>query len=90
MNSQLEIDGIGQQKMTLESWKVATNIKTLKSDGFTVEEFPWCCWSENHLYINSVHDFMENYDDGFGYGQTEKEAITHYCEKFCVKTPFWW
>lgn len=85
MPNQLEIAGIGQQKITLAMWKNENQIFTHNAG--SEEEFPWTCWDE----IESALEFGETYSfEAMGFGKTEKEAILNFCEEEKIDPPFWW
>jgi len=81
---QLEIEGIGQQKATLSDWKKENKIYTYESNGI---EKPWSAWGE----VEAPWDFGHEYGfDKMGLGNTEKEAIWSFCDKWGIQPPFWW
>ena len=84
--SQLELEGIGQQKFTLSMWKKQNGIFTHKSPLYD-QSHPWTCWDE----MESPVDFLDKYGmDSFGYGNTEKEAIEDFCDDNDIELPFFW
>lgn len=86
--TQLEIDGIGQQLATLEDWKAQNKIFTHRSEYHEVFNGPvWSCWDE----IEDPFEFDEKYSfNAMGYGDTEKEAIIDFCINEEIALPFWW
>lgn len=87
MSKQLEIDGIGQQKASLADWKKQNKIFTHDAPHMGNDGPRWSCWAE----IAAPSDFLEIYgQDAFGYGGSEKTAITDFCQKHEIELPFWW
>jgi len=81
-NQQLEINGIGQQCMTLDQWKKDNNIFTHKTN-----DDRWSCWDE----YESVEEFSSKYSYAFvALGKSEKEAILNFCNANDIAPPFWW
>tara|TARA_Y100001936_G_scaffold248197_1_gene295543 strand:+ start:452 stop:715 length:264 start_codon:yes stop_codon:yes gene_type:complete len=84
---QLEIDGIGQQKMTLSKWKATNDIHTHNSPHMDEPRLYWTCWGE----IKDPAEFLGKYGDhAFGFGGSEKTAILDFCKKHDIEPPFWW
>lgn len=84
---QLEIEGIGQQKVTLSMWKKENNIFTHNSPHMPDKKTNWSCWDE----YECPGDFISSYSDSaMGYGETEKEAILKFCYDNEINPPFWW
>lgn len=82
---QLGLAGIGQQLMTLATWKKENQIFTHKS--FLDDDLRWSAWDE----IEDFHDFMSTYGpDCIARGNSEKEAILKFCEWNGIEPPFWW
>ena len=86
-NNQLELVGIGQQKMTLEQWKKDNNIFTHRHYVPTEDEKLWSCWDE----LESPHDFIDKYgQQAIAMSMTEKQAILDFCFDNEIEIPFWW
>ena len=82
---QLEIDGIGQHKMTLCVWKQQNVVYTHRSDKGVPE--PWSAWAHTSSPLDRLE---EEGTDAFGYGTTEKEAILNLCAIENIPPPCWW
>jgi len=87
MTKQLAIDGIGQQKVTLDDWKKESGIYTHNAEFTENEGMKWSAWNE----YESPIEFLSNYHcEDMGFGKTQKEAILEFCRKEQIKPPFWW
>ena len=87
---QLEINGIGQQKVTLKDWKKQNKIYTHLSnfaDDLEGQDLKWSCWNEIECpaEFGSKHSF-----DAMSLASTEKEAIIKHCARNEITPPFWW
>ena len=87
MSNQLEIGGIGYQKVSLSDWKKENDIRTHHAPHMKGECPTWSCWDE----FESPEDFLSKHGDiWMGFGDSEKEAIMDFCLKCKIELPFWW
>lgn len=87
MSEQIEIPGIGRQKMTLSMWKSENKIYTHHEAEQNKDCDRYTCWDEieDPVEFGHTHGF-----DCMGFGDTEKKAIIDYCTKHELNLPFWW
>ena len=83
---QLEIEGVGQQKMTLNDWMNAHTIFTHHAPHMNGDK-RWTCWDE----FRDPGEFLGCHGDHcFGFGSSQKEAVMDFCKNHEIEPPFWW
>jgi len=85
---QLELPGIGQQKITLTQWKKQNQIFTHHSPHLVEHSnWTWTCWNE----LENPEEFLSRYGDkAMSFASNEKDAVLCQCAKIGIDKPFWW